>query len=143
MAPGPRVQRAAKVALLGLSLAFYASWRLSQLPLLIISIAFNYVVGEWMQRARAADRPGQIRVILTLGVLADVMFLGWFKYANFVVDNVNWVAASQIPLDRIALPLAISFFTFQKIAYLIDTARGETRPVGILDFSVSLPSIPS
>ena len=94
-------------------------------------------------RRRRVDAAGprrgstrQIRVILTLGVLADVMFLGWFKYANFVVDNVNWVAASQIPLDRIALPLAISFFTFQKIAYLIDTARGETRPVGILDFSV-------
>ena len=129
-------QRAAKVSLLGLSLAFYAWWRLSQLPLLIISIAFNYVVGEWMQRARAADRPGQVRAILTLGVLADVMFLGWFKYANFVVDNINWAAAFHIQLGRIALPLAISFFTFQKIAYLIDTARGETRPVGVLDFSV-------
>jgi len=55
---------------------------------------------------------------------------------NFVVDNVNLVAGSHIRLDRIALPLAISFFTFQKIAYLIDTARGETRHVGLLDFSV-------
>jgi D-alanyl-lipoteichoic acid acyltransferase DltB (MBOAT superfamily) len=117
-------------------LAFYAWWRPSQLPLLLISIAFNYVIGAWMQRARAAQRPGQVRAVLVVGVLADVLFLGWFKYANFVVDNVNWVTGSHIQLDHIALPLAISFFTFQKIAYLIDTARGETRPVGILDFSL-------
>jgi alginate O-acetyltransferase complex protein AlgI len=127
---------AAKVVLLGMSLAFYAWWGPSQLPLLFISIAFNYVAGEWMQRARAAGRPRQVQAVLVGGVLADVAFLGWFKYANFVVDNVNWVAGSHIQLDRIALPLAISFFTFQKIAYLIDTARGETRHVGILDFSV-------
>jgi alginate O-acetyltransferase complex protein AlgI len=129
-------QTAAKVALLCMSLAFYAWWRPSHLPLLLISIAFNYVAGEWMQRARAADRPGQVQAVLVVGVLANVLFLGWFKYANFVVENVNWVAGSHIQLDRIALPLAISFFTFQKIAYLIDTARGETRPIGILDFSL-------
>lgn len=129
-------QWAAKVVLLGMSLAFYAWWRPSQLPLLLASIVFNYAVGEWMQRARAADRPRQVQALLVIGVLADVAFLGWFKYANFVVDNVNWVAGSHIRLDPIALPLAISFFTFQKIAYLIDTARGETRSVGILDFSV-------
>ena len=129
-------QTAAKVALLCVSFVFYAWWRLSQLPLLLISIAFNYVAGEWMQRARAADRPRQVQAILVVGVLADVLFLGWFKYANFVVDNLNWAAGSHIQLDRIALPLAISFFTFQKIAYLIDTARGETRPVRVLDFSL-------
>jgi alginate O-acetyltransferase complex protein AlgI len=129
-------QTAAKVALLCMSLAFYAWWRPSQLPLLLISIAFNYVAGEWMQRARAADRPGQAQAVFVVGVLADVLFLGWFKYANFVVDNVSWVTGSHFKLDRIALPLAISFFTFQKIAYLIDTARGETRRVALLDFSL-------
>jgi alginate O-acetyltransferase complex protein AlgI len=133
---GARNRSAAKVALLLLSLAFYAWWRPSQLPLLLISIAFNYAVGEWMQRARAADRPRRVQAILAIGLLADVLFLGWFKYANFVVDNINWVAGSHIQLERIALPLAISFFSFQKIAYLIDTARGETRRVGILDFSL-------
>jgi len=133
---GARSQTAAKVVLFFLSLAFYAWWRPSQLPLLLISIAFNYVIGEWMQRAKAADRPRQVQAILAVGLLGDVLFLGWFKYANFVVDNVNWVAGSHIQLDPIALPLAISFFTFQKIAYLIDTARGETRSVRVLDFSL-------
>ena len=72
--------------------------------------------------------PDRSRPFWWLEFPADVLFLGWFKYANFVVDNLNWAAGSHIQLDRIALPLAISFFTFQKIAYLIDTARGETRP---------------
>ena len=141
IAPEPGVETAAKVALVCMSFVFYAWWRPSQLPLLLISIAFNYVAGEWMQRARAADHPEQVRAILVVGVLADVLFLGWFKYANFVVDNINWVTGSNIHLDRIALPLAISFFTFQKIAYLIDTARGETCPGQILDFSCSPRSI--
>ncbi len=133
---GARNQSAAKIVLLLLSLAFYAWWRPPQLPLLLVSIAFNYVVGDLMERARAADRPRRVQAILAIGLLADVSFLGWFKYANFVVDNVNWVAGSHIQLERIALPLAISFFSFQKIAYLIDTARGETGRVGILDFSL-------
>lgn len=129
-------QAAAKVALLCMSLAFYAAWRPSQLPLLLISIAFNYVVGAWTQRARAAKRPGLVRAILAFGILADVLFLGWFKYANFVVDNVDWLTGTQIHLDKILLPLGISFFTFQKIAYLIDTSWGDTKPVSVLDFSL-------
>jgi alginate O-acetyltransferase complex protein AlgI len=129
-------QTAAKVALLLMSLGFYAWWRPSQLPLLLISIVFNYVAGERIQRSLAADRPRPAQAIMIVGVIADVTFLGWFKYANFFVDNVNWIGGFHIHLDRIALPLAISFFTFQKIAYLIDTARGETRRVGMLDFSV-------
>jgi D-alanyl-lipoteichoic acid acyltransferase DltB (MBOAT superfamily) len=129
-------QSASKVVLLLLSLAFYAHWRVAQLPLLLGSIAFNFAVGELMQRARAANRPGQAEALMRIGVLADLAFLGWFKYANFFVDNVNWVAGTHIHLAHIALPLAISFFTFQKIAYLIDTARGETRRTGALDFSL-------
>jgi alginate O-acetyltransferase complex protein AlgI len=129
-------QTASKVVLLLLSLVFYAHWRVAQLPLLLGSIAFNFIVGDLMQRARAANRPGYVEALLRIGVLADLAFLGWFKYANFFVDNINWAAGTHIRLAHIALPLAISFFTFQKIAYLIDTARGETRRVGALDFSL-------
>jgi D-alanyl-lipoteichoic acid acyltransferase DltB (MBOAT superfamily) len=129
-------QRAAKWVLLFLSLGFYAWWRPSQLPLLLLSIAFNYGVGELMLRANERGQTARMQVLLTVGVLADVAFLGWFKYANFFVDNINLAAGTHIRLAHIALPLAISFFTFQKIAYLIDTARGETRRVSPLDFSV-------
>jgi alginate O-acetyltransferase complex protein AlgI len=129
-------QRAAKIGLLLLSLGFYTWWRPAQLPLLLGSIVFNFIVGALIQRAVAAGRRGRVAALLTVGVLADVAFLGWFKYANFVVDNVNAVAGTHVLLRHIALPLAISFFTFQKLAYLIDSARGETRPISFLDFSL-------
>ena len=126
----------AKVVLLALSLGFYAWWSLAQVPLLLWSIGFNFVIGELLHRARAANRPARARILLIVGLTADLLFLGWFKYANFFVDNLNWATGAHIHLAHIILPLAISFFTFQKIAYLVDTARGQTRRVGLLDFSL-------
>ena len=62
--------------------------------------------------------------------------LGYFKYANFFVDNVDAATGAHWTLDHIVLPLAISFYTFQKVAYLVDSARGEARPMTILDFTL-------
>jgi alginate O-acetyltransferase complex protein AlgI len=129
-------QSTAKVVLLVLSLAFYAYWRLQQLPLLLFSIIFNYIVGGLIQRYSADGRTGRLRALLIFGVLVDVGMLGWFKYANFVTANLDAAFGTGIHLAHIALPLAISFFTFQKIAYLIDSARGETKPISFLDFSL-------
>jgi D-alanyl-lipoteichoic acid acyltransferase DltB (MBOAT superfamily) len=129
-------QTAAKVALLVLSLVFYAAWRVGQTPLLLFSIGFNFVIGALIQRCARHERPLAVRLLLLLGILVDVALLGWFKYANFLADNLNEAFGAQIVLAHIALPLAISFFTFQKIAYLIDTVRGETDQISLLDFSV-------
>ena len=124
-----------KLALTLLSLGFYAWWKPVQLPILVGSILFNYAVGDRIQRARKAERTGAVHAWLTLGVLADLALLGWFKYADFVADNLDLVFGGHIHLARIALPLGISFFTFQKLAYLIDSARGEARPMPLLDFA--------
>jgi alginate O-acetyltransferase complex protein AlgI len=133
---GRRNQVAAKTALLLLSLGFYAWWRPSQLPLLLLSIVFNYIVGGLIQKYKISGNQIRVQIFLATGLVADVLFLGWFKYANFVADNLNWAFDLHINLGRIALPLAISFFTFQKIAYLIDSARGETNRISFLDFSL-------
>ena len=147
---------ASKLALILLSLGFYAWWSLgqvsgirsfaelgrsilfgtNQLPILLWSIGFNYWVGRQIQSARAGDQPTRMRIWLTFGVVADLALLGWYKYANFVVENLNAALGVNIGLARIALPLAISFFTFQKLAYLIDSARGEAKPMRLLDFSL-------
>ncbi len=129
-------QVAAKVALTLLSLGFYAWWRPIHLPLLIASILFNYFVGAAIQRAVAAGRTVRVNLVLTFGLAVDLGVLGWFKYANFVADNTNAVLHTNFTLARIALPLAISFFTFQKIAYLIDSARGDALPMRSLDFAL-------
>jgi alginate O-acetyltransferase complex protein AlgI len=131
-----RFGRVAKVLLTLLSLGFYAMWRPIHLPLLLGSIVVNYFVGDRIQAALAAGRERAVRVWLVFGLCADLSFLGWFKYANFVADNISAVTGSPIGLARIALPLGISFFTFQKIAYLIDSARGDAQKMSFLDFSL-------
>ena len=131
-----RIGWLAKLILTLLSLGFYAWWRPIHLPLLLGSIVFNYLVGDRIQRARAADRELAVKVWLIFGLAVDLTFLGWFKYANFVADNVSALTGIDFGLARIALPLAISFFTFQKIAYLIDSARGEAKKISFLDFAL-------
>jgi D-alanyl-lipoteichoic acid acyltransferase DltB (MBOAT superfamily) len=128
-------QDAAKVALTLLSLGFYAWWRPVHLPILLFSIVFNYLVGGRIQKAFAEGASGRVRAWLGLGIVVDLSMLGWFKYANFVVDNIDLLGA-HITLAHIALPLAISFFTFQKIAYLMDSANGEAKAMSFLNFSL-------
>ena len=129
-------QRAAKIALTVLSLGFYAWWRPIHLPLLLFSIVFNFFVGGAIQDARAAGRARAVKAWLIGGILVDVGMLGWFKYAFFVSENLRWATGLDLHVARVALPLAISFFTFQKIAYLIDSARGDATRIGFLDFSL-------
>jgi len=131
-----RTPTLAKLTLALLSLAFYAYWRPIYLWLLLFSIAFNFAVGDRIQHAVATERNRSAMAWLTVGLIVDIGMLGWFKYANFFVDNVNAVAGTHWQLDHIILPLAISFYTFQKIAYLVDSARGEARPMSVLDFTL-------
>jgi alginate O-acetyltransferase complex protein AlgI len=126
----------AALALTLLSLGFYAWWKPAHLPLLLGSIVFNYWVGDVIQKARAEGRSRAVSLWLTAGLVGDLSLLGWFKYANFVTDNLNLAFGAHLHLAHIGLPLAISFFTFQKIAYLIDSARGEAKRIGFLEFAL-------
>jgi D-alanyl-lipoteichoic acid acyltransferase DltB (MBOAT superfamily) len=69
------------------------------------------------------------RTILTVGIIINLGVLGIFKYTDFFITNVNWITSTHLSLSHIVLPLAISFFTFQQIAYLVDCYRGQL-PVG-------------
>jgi D-alanyl-lipoteichoic acid acyltransferase DltB (MBOAT superfamily) len=131
-----RAKPFAKAALTLLSLGFYAWWRPIHLPLLLFSIVFNYIMGGVIQRAKLEGRERKVRLALILGIAVDLTMLGWFKYANFIGDNISALFGVDDPLPKIALPLAISFFTFQKLAYLIDSARGEAKRMSFLDFSL-------
>lgn len=126
----------AGVTLTLLSLLYYAWWRPIHLPLLLGSIVFNYFVGGRIQKAVGEGRPAASRAWLVLGLVVDLGLLGWFKYANFVADNIAAVSGATSTLAHIALPLAISFYTFQKIAYLIDSARGEAKKMSFLEFAL-------
>lgn len=111
--------------LVGASLAFYTYWEPRNLLVLIASIVFNYALGVTIGRRRRGSEP--VRAVLVLGIAANLALLGFFKYAAFFAENLDAVLGVGLSVPRFALPLAISFFTFQQIAYLVDSARGETE----------------
>jgi len=113
-------RRIAAAWLAAASLFFYGWWSPRYVPLLMASAALNFAAGSALARDRS-------RRTLTLGVAANLLLLGFFKYADFLVDTVNGAAGTAWPLPRIVLPIGISFYTFTQIAYLVDAYRGEAR----------------
>lgn len=111
-------RQAAQVCLLAASLFFYGWWNPVYLALLVPLAAFNYVIG-----GRLLDK--KERPLLVLGIAVNLLVLGYYKYAAFFVTNLNELAGLSLPVARVILPLGISFFTFQKIAFLVDCWRGE------------------
>jgi alginate O-acetyltransferase complex protein AlgI len=136
-----RIPRASMLWLLACSLLFYAYWNPIYLPLLLFSIGFNFGMGTWLGRLAERHDPRRWWV-LAMGIAEELAMLGFFKYTNFFVDNVNAVAGSNLELGRIILPLGISFYTFQQIAYLVDTARGEIRLRSFLDYAATVSFFP-
>ena len=65
--------------------------------------------------------------LLIFGVSVNVAILGYFKYTDFLIENFNFIFDLNAPLQNIILPLAISYFTFQQIAFIVDGYRGETK----------------
>lgn len=117
--------RAANLFLTGMSLWFYGYFNPSYLWIICGSIAGNYLVSKAMERA--GQRPGMKKLLLALGICADIAVIFYFKYYDFFLENVNQVFGKSFELKHIVLPLGISFFTFQQISYLADSYRGETK----------------
>ena len=104
-----------------MSLLFYA-WGEPKFVLVMLgSIALNWLTALFIEKNRAASRR---KLALTLGIIMNVLILGVFKYANFVVRNINALGVHIIDDPAIPLPIGISFFTFQAMSYIIDVYRG-------------------
>ena len=126
--------------LVGASLFFYAWWNPIYLGLLLVSLLINFSLG----RLLTPDAPGRRRRrwLLAIGVSLNLALLGWFKYANFFVATLNQAAGTGWALESILLPLGISFYTFQKIAYLVDSYRGEVYEHGLLHYCLFVTFFP-
>ena len=126
------------------SLAFYGWWSPVYLWLIGASILFNFAIGSRI--AAEAGRPGgsplRGRTMMVVGVAANLAALGWFKYANFLLDSVNGVSDTGLRLAAVVLPIGISFFTFQQIAYLVDAHRGETKEYDLVDYALFVTFFP-
>jgi D-alanyl-lipoteichoic acid acyltransferase DltB (MBOAT superfamily) len=131
----------AKGFLVFASLFFYSWWNIDYLPLILSSMLFNYVVGSTLNETFKTIRTHK-KTILTIGVVANLALLGYFKYSDFLIENLNMLTGASVPLLHLALPLAISFFTFQQIAYLVDSYRGETREYDFLNYALFVTFFP-
>lgn len=133
-------QKAAIIWLIAASLFFYGWWNPAYLSLLIFSIVFNYLVGY------ALSPPFTLSLsqkwILTLGIGVNLALIGYFKYANLFVSTANELLETNFNLDKIILPLAISFFTFEQIAYLVDVYRGQTKEHSFLNYCLFVTFFP-
>ncbi|EIF50587.1 MBOAT family protein [Sulfurovum sp. AR] len=129
-----RLTEASKAFLVLSSLFFYSWWNITYLPIILFSMLFNYVVGVSLSKDKEHTKVSK-RTLLTIGVVVNVTLLGYFKYADFFIENINLATDGHIPLLHLALPLAISFFTFQQIAYLVDSYRGETKEYNFLNYA--------
>lgn len=121
--------------LVGASLFFYGWWNPAYLGFILASIIFNYATGVSL-----SGKPS--RLILTFGIIINLSLIAYFKYANFFMDNINVLVNGNMYLEKTILPLAISFFTFQQITYLVDAHRGLTKEYNFLHYCLFVTFFP-
>ena len=114
------------------SVFFYGYWKISYLPLLLLSVFANFFIAG--RTIKTVDKPSQSWWFAS-GVLFNVLALGYFKYAHFLTYNISMVLGDSLTVTpEKLLPLGISFITFQKIAYLSDCRRGIVRSHNLRDY---------
>ncbi len=123
------------------SFAFYAYWKPAYLVLLLASIGLNYAIGLAIERRRLTSARSA-KLLLIAGVALDLGALGFFKYTDFILSTVNGFAGTALPVPAIVLPLAISFFTFNQIAYLADVHAGVAEEHGFLEYCLFVSFFP-
>src|SRR3984893_3501466 len=121
------------------SLVFYSFSNWQFVPLLLASVAFNYVIGLLLISKRL--RPGLRVAVLTIGVTGDLLVLGTFKYAGFLTANLNSIFSTGLTLD-ILLPVGISFYTFTQIAFLVDAYRGNVARYALPHYALFVTYFP-
>ena len=126
------------------SLFFYGYWKLEYLPLLVGSIAANFVISTGIQHYVGGIAPDRSRgfALLTLGITLNLGLLAYFKYFAFLIETVNGLVGSSVTVSDLLLPLAISFFTFQQITYLVDSYKGKAERSSALNYAVFVTFFP-
>lgn len=136
---------AGKLWLVLASLFFYGYWSITYLLLIIGSVIVNFGIGSFLhgkQKPLRISNKISRKQLLVTGIFLNIGFLGYFKYYDFFIGNINILIGTDLTVLNLALPLAISFFTFQQIAYLVDSYRSETHEYNFLNYSLFVTFFP-
>lgn len=129
----------AKLWLIGASFLFYSYSAYQFLPILLCSIGVNFFLGTQLTRKHAQIKR---RAYLTTGIFLNLALLGYFKYANFFLHNLSEITGADYTLWKLGLPLAISFYTFQQIAFLADCFHKQVREHDFLNYCFFITFFP-
>lgn len=119
------------------SLIFYSYWNPPFVLLIAASISFNFMYGKILERKEGASL-----IKLWVGIAINLGLIGYFKYAGFIIENVNWLLNADFGIPNMFLPLGISFFTFQQVAYLVDCYNGRTEEKSLLNYCLFVTFFP-
>lgn len=129
----------AKVFLIGMSLWFYGYYNIRFLFVLLGSLLMNYLISFLLAHTTGNFKK---RLVFVLGLLGNIGILFYFKYFNFFLDNCNYFLHTNIQIERIALPLGISFFTFQQISFVADRYKEKAPHYSMLDYACFITYFP-
>ena len=134
-----RLYAVAQLFLLAMSLWFYGYFNPSYLPIIILSIIFNYSASQLMKKT---SNHKMKKVQMIFSVLVNIGCLFYYKYFDFFISNVNALFSKDYTLLNLILPLGISFFTFQQISYVVDAYRGEIEKCNFLEYACFVTYFP-
>ena len=138
-----RLITASKVWLVFSSLFFYSWWNIVYLPLILTSVFFNYTIASAIvERDALKKKYFSKKSLLQIGLVFNIGLLAYFKYADFFISNTNSLVNTDIGLLHLALPLAISFFTLQQIAFLVDSYEGLAKEKNFLNYIIFVTFFP-
>jgi len=132
---------AAKSWLVLASLFFYSWWNLSYLALILTSVFVNFGVGTVFAKGKIEGAFSK-KAVLGVGIAFNLALLGYYKYTDFFIENLNALFGFELHFLHLVLPLAISFFTFQQMAYLVDSYRGLTKEYDFLTYTLFVTFFP-
>lgn len=124
-------------ALVVASFVFYGYWNPSYLVLIIGSIIVNFYLGQYLSQPRRGRKAG-----LIIGITVNLAFLGYYKYLGFFTVNLNALLGTDWNVVNVVLPLAISFFTFQQLSFLVDAYQGKTKDYNFLHYCLFVTFFP-
>ena len=125
------------------SLIFYAWGEPVYVTIMLFSTLVDYTHGLLVARFKAQGRMRAARITVASSMIINLSILGFFKYTDFFLTNINALLGTEIPLLNLALPIGISFYTFQTMSYTVDVYRGDAYPQkNIIDFGAYVALFP-